>query len=245
MPFSKRKRFFSKQTDENESTSATGTGQTASSSSEFSLVIHSNYMTSDPLLRQEASTSTNQQVGTTYRLNIPIRGSDDLIVAFSNRPQLVSITQSVSQFTELFSPGSSFEQDNPNAILDFRDPTTGGRRVAFLQIQNASLHSTGRSLTLVVVERQADQSTTQNGLLPLMNCTSLFIDGITSSIANVNTSALGQGPELSTTNALVTSGQELGDTEVNAIPTQNQESTEGLADMVEGVNEILREDTAN
>ena len=89
---------------------------------------------------------------------------------------------------QLFAPGSSFQRDNPNAVLDYSHPDTGKRGAAVIKIRGASLDPTGRFILLDVTEQGFEKIDREigSGVLPVMRCVSIFIDMAAGSITNIN-----------------------------------------------------------
>jgi len=116
--------------------------------------------------------------GSKYRLQVPLKESDDLLLAFSDRPVRRAHRLTARQMVRLFAPGSSFQRDNPNAVLDYSHPDTGKRGAAVIKISGPSLDPTGRFILLDVTEQGFEEIDREigSGILPVMRCVSIFID---------------------------------------------------------------------
>jgi len=177
MPFGTRTKAFSRNPFR-----ARRTEQT--SNVRWLLVINSDVVTS-------VKTGVDQ-----YRLRLPVKEPDDLIVAFSDHPNRIARRLTSAQLVQLFAPDSSFQVDNPNALLDYVHPNTninngvvsscypngtcntGKRGATIIQIRGASLDPTGKFIFLDLTEQGFNQIDREigSGVLPIMKCVSIFID---------------------------------------------------------------------
>lgn len=130
-------------------------------------------------------TSTSQGDGK-YILRVPIDQADDVVVVFSDRPERIGFRISSQEFTQLFAEGTSYREDPPNAAVDYRDPRTGARRATLVQIDFVVIANNSRDLLLYVTERgfRNINRRLDDGIEPIMACTSIFVDAETSTFTN-------------------------------------------------------------
>ena len=139
---------------------------------EYLFVINSDVVTS------------NKTGPESYRLNVPVSQSDELLLAFSDSPNRIARKLTAQQTVALWNrnqPGNVFANDPPNAVLSYRDPNTQQRGATVVTISGAELTQDGRTMHLFVTERgfsQIDNDIYQ-GILPVMSGASLFVDHAT------------------------------------------------------------------
>jgi len=121
-----------------------------------------------------------------YELTIPLQEPGDVILLFSDRPYRMANVMTRATFAAQFVPGSSFAQDPPNAVLDYRDAVQGGRKVALVVIQGVKIRD--GDLVLTVSEKdfsQIDKTLQADALPAMMHSISVFIDSGTGSLTQL------------------------------------------------------------
>jgi hypothetical protein len=134
------------------------------------------------VINSDIITSTSKGNGN-YLLNIPVTNGNDNILAFTDRPDRVAKRVRAESLELSFSPGESgfFPDGPPNAVIDYRDPNTGSRGAAVVEILGARVdNSRGKVLLLDVKEGPFKEIDSEigKGILPVMKCASIYIDSV-------------------------------------------------------------------
>ena len=129
-----------------------------------------------------------------YLLQIPVSNGNDNILAFTDRPNRVAKRVPAEDLERLFTPGESgfFPDGPPNAVIDYRDPNTGSRGAAVVEILGARVdNSRGKVILLDVKERPFKEIDSEigKGILPVMKCASIYIDSVSLSTRNLSLGA--------------------------------------------------------